>query len=187
MSYPKWLQIIKKNTDEIQVDKIRQETISVGEMAAGSPSVAAEKLTRILEQQKATTKILIVGDGTFSAKLSDYAIKMGQRLDCEIIALSVFDKHWRENRAPEEAETAHFMKRSELGAAAFTNKAVSAGVKSCQLVQIGAREDVVDLVVKEIAGIRYVLSEPDDNLEKEQSEQIQLPVIDTTGTKLQTK
>lgn len=185
MSYPNWLKIIHKKNEAIHVGKVRQESIDAGEMAAASPSTAAEKLARIIDQRDATAKILVVGDGTFSAKLSDYAIKMGQRLDCEVIALSVFDRHCQENRAPGESETAHFMNRSELGAAAFADKAASGGVKFHQLARLGARDMVVDQVVKEIAGIRYVLSEPDEQSAEEHSGRVQLPVLDTTGPKLQ--
>jgi hypothetical protein len=184
MSYLNWLKILHNKNEDIQVGKVRQESIDAGEMAAASPSAASEKLGRIIEQQNAAAKILVVGDGAFSAKLSDYAIKMGQRLDCEIVALSVFDKHCRERRDPDESEKVHFMKRSELGATSFADKAVSSGVKFYQLAKIGAREGVIDQVVKEIAGIRYVLSEPNDRVTEELSGQVQLPVIDTTGSKL---
>ena len=181
MSYLNWLKILHNKNEDIQVGKVRQESIDAGEMAAACPTAASEKLGRIIEQQNAAAKILVVGDGAFSAKLSDYAIKMGQRLDCEIVALSIFDKHCHENRAPDEIEKTHFMKRSELGATNFADKAVSNGVKFYQLAKIGAREGVIDQVVKETAGIRYVLSEPSDGVTEEHSGQVQLPVIDTTG------
>lgn len=184
MSYSNWLKIVRMKKEHIHIGKVRQESIEAGEMAAGSPSAASEKLARIIEQRNATAKILVVGDGAFSAKLSDYAIKMGQRLDCEIVALSVFDKHCKERRDPGESEKAHFIQRSELGATSFADKAVSNGIKFCQLARIGTRESVVDQVVKEIAGIRYVLSEPDDGTAEEHSDRVQLPVIDMTGSKL---
>lgn len=184
MSYPKWLKIIPKKDEDIHINKVKQESIDAGEMASGSPSAATEKLARIIEQRDAVAKILVVGDGLFSQKLSDYAIKMGQRLDCEIVALSVFDKHCRERRDPDESEKVHFMKRSELGATGFADKAVSSGVKFYQLAKIGTREGIIAQVVKEIAGIRYVLSDPNDRITEEHSGQVQLPVIDTTGSKL---
>ena len=184
MSYLNWLKILHNKNEDIQVGKVRQESIDAGEMAAASPAAASEKLGRIIEQRNASAKILVVGDGAFSAKLSDYAIKMGQRLDCEIVALSIFDKHCQERRNPEEREKAHFIKRSELGTSSFADKAVSSGVKFYQLAKIGAREGVIDQVVKEIAGVRYVLSEPNDRMTEKHSGQVQLPVIDTTGSKL---
>lgn len=184
MLYPNWLKIVQRKKEEIHVGKVRQESIDDGAMAAGSPSLASDKLARIIEQRNATAKILVVGDGAFSAKLSDYAIKMGQRLDCEVVALSVFDKHCQEQRVPEESETAHFMKRSEIGAASFADKAVSSGVTFQQLARIGVRDAVVEQVVKEIAGIRYVLSEPDDDTAEEQGSCLPLPVADTSGSKL---
>ena len=184
MLFPNWLKIIQKKNEEIHVGKVRQESIDAGEMAAGSPTEATRKLARIIEQRDATAKILVVGDGAFSAKLSDYAIKMGQRLDCEIVALSVFDRHCQERRDPGKGEKDHFMKRSELGGASFADKAASSGVKLYQLARVGARKGVVDQVVKEIAGIRYVLSEPDDGIAEEQSGRVQLPAIDTTGSRL---
>ena len=184
MSYLNWLKIIHRKNEDIQVGRVKPESIDAGEMASACPKAASEKLARIIEQQSATAKILVVGDGAFSAKISDYAIKMGQRLDCEIVSLSVFDRHCREHRNPDENEKVHFMKRSEMGTSNFADKAVSSGVKFHQLVKIGLRESVIDEVVKEIAGIRYVLSEPNDGITEEHSEQVQLPVIDTTGSKL---
>ena len=183
MPYPDWLKIIQNKNEVIHVDKVRQESIDEGEMAAGSPSTSAHKLTRIIEQRNATTKILVVGDGVFSAELSDYAIKMGQRLDCEIVALSVFDKHCQDHRDPCERETAHFMKRSELGATSFEDKAISGGVKFSQLARIGAREAVIDQAIKEFAGIRYVLSKPDAAKSEAYSDRVQMPVIETSGSK----
>jgi len=109
---------------------------------------------------------------------------MGQRLDCEIVALSIFDKHCRERRDPDESEKNHFIKRSELGAASFADKAVGAGIKFYQLTKIGEREVIVDQVVKEIAGIRYVLTEPDDSIKEELSGRVQLPAINTPWSKL---
>ena len=184
MSYPKWLKIIPKRDEDIQIDKVRQESIDAGEMAAGSPVEATEKLARIIEQRDATAKILVVGDGMFSKKLSDYAIKMGQCLVCEIVALSIFDKHCQENRDPGESEKAHFMKRSEFGAASFSDKAACSGIKFYQLTKIGEREVIMDQVVKEIAGIRYVLTEPDDRILEELDGRVQLPAIDTPWSKL---
>ncbi|MCK4838221.1 MAG: hypothetical protein KAS94_05420 [Desulfobulbaceae bacterium] len=183
MSCPNWLKIVQEKNDEIHVGKIRQESIDAGETAAGSPTAATRKMARIIEQREATAKILVVGDGAFSAKLSDYAIKMGQRLDCEIVALSVFDKHSPERKEEGEGEPSHFIKRSELGGARFADKAAGSGVKFYQLAKIGAKEIVVDQVVKEIAGIRYVLSEPDDGIAEEHSQRVQLPVIATPGSR----
>jgi hypothetical protein len=42
----------------------------------------------------------------------------------------------------------------------------------------------VDQVVKEIAGIRYVLTEPDDRIKEELSGRVQLPAINTPWSKL---
>lgn len=183
MSYPNWLKIVQEKKDEIHVGKVRQESIDAGETAAGSPTAATRKMARIVEQRNATAKILVVGDGAFSAKLSEYAIKMGQRLDCEIVALSVFDKHSQERKGDGEREQLHFVKRSEHGGARFADKAAGSGVKFYQIAKIGVKQGVVDQVVKEIAGIRYVLSEPDDGIAEEHSQRVQLPVIATTGSR----
>lgn len=181
MAYPNWLKIAPKKKADIQVGKVRPESIADGEMAAASPAAASEKLARIIEQRDAIAKILVVGDGAFSAKLTDYAIKMAQRLDCELVALSIFEKPGQEQRGPGESEKAHFMRRSELGAAAFADKAGSGGVKFHQLARIGVRAAVIEQVGREIAGIRYVLSEPEDDKAAPDSGYLQLPVIDTTS------
>lgn len=184
MSYPKWLKIVQKENEEIHVAKVRPEVIGSGEMAAGAPSEASRKLARIMEQRDATAKILVVGDGTFSAKLADYAIKMGQRLDCEIVALSIFVGGNRKESGAAEGGKGHFLKRAELGGSGFADKAAFCGVKCHQLVKVGSREKIVDRVVREIAGIRFVLSEPDQAVAEEHGGRIQLPVIDTPGSKL---
>ena len=184
MSYHNWLKILSKKNDAIHIDKVPQESLGSEEMACGAPSVAAEKLARILEQQKATAKILVVGDGAFSAQLSDYAIRMGQRLDCEVVALSIFDKSSQQNNAQKADEAEHFKKRATLGASRFADKTISSGVKFSQLSRTGTKEIVIDQAVREIAGIRYVLTEPDALVDEELSEHVQLPVIETTGSNI---
>jgi hypothetical protein len=181
MSYHNWLKIVPRNTDEIQAGKVSRKSIRKRAAAVESPPDTAARQDRILEQQQATAKILVVGDGSFSAKLTDYAIKMGQRLDCEIVALSVFDKHCREGRDPGKEETAHFIKQSDLAATSFADKAASGGVKFYQLARVGTKESVVDQVVQEILGIRYILSEPDEAATEEHDEKAQLPAVNTTG------
>lgn len=177
MAYPNWLKIIKNKSDKIHVGKIKPESIDFGEMASGSPSQAADKLSRILDQRNATTKILVVSDGVFSAKISEYAIKMGQRLDCEIVALSLFEA----SSQVDECEQAHFLKRAEMGGSNFGHKAANAGIKLQKLERVGTKKKVVNQVVKEIAGIRYVLSEPDTYRTTEQfSGCFQGSVVDDT-------
>jgi len=122
--------------------------------------------------QGAPARILVIGNGSFSGRLTDYAVRMGQRLDCEIVALSVYER----GPGDGEREEALFRKRSSLGASAFADKAMGAGVKFHWLVRTGGRREVADQVVREVAGIRYVLSEPDD-----EDGGSRLPVISTTG------
>jgi|GEM_PF-561143 len=186
MSYHNWLKIISKNTDKIQVGKVSRQSIDKKTASVGSPSKGGVRQTPILEQQQATAKILVVGDGSFSAKLTDYAITMGQRLDCEIVALSVFDNQNKNKGELDEHEKSLFFERSKLDAEWFANKAANyGGVKFTQLSRIGQRAAVIDQVVKEISGIRYVLTEPEAEIEEENGERAQLSVIDTADKKLQ--
>ena len=184
MSYPDWLKITPKKKEKIHVDKVRAQEIDPGEMAAGSPSAASRKMARIIAQRDATAKILVVGDGVFSAKLADYAIKMGQRLDYEIVALSVFTNCSPKRFGSEETENNHFLKRAELGAASFADKATSGGIKLHQFAKVGTVENVVEQIVKEVAGIRFVLSEPDTAGQEGYSSLVQLPMIDITGPEI---
>jgi hypothetical protein len=184
MSYPDWLKITPKKKGMIHVGKVRPQEIDPGEMAAGSPSAASRKMARIIEQRDATAKILVVGDGVFSAKLADYAIKMGQRLDYEIVALSVFTKCSPKGCGSGESDKNHFLKRAELGAASFAERATFSGIKLHQFAKIGTMENVVAKIVKEVAGIRFVLSEPDIAKLEVYSGLVQLPVIDTTGPEI---
>lgn len=184
MSYPDWLKITPRKKEKIHVGKVRPPEIDQGEMAAGSPSAASRKMARIIEQRDATAKILVVGDGVFSAKLADYAIKMGQRLDYELVALSVFSKCSPKGCDAGESEKNHFLKRAELGAASFADKAAASGIKLHQFAKVGPMENVVAQIVKEVAGIRFVLSEPDTAVPEGYSGLVQLPLIDTSGSEI---
>ena len=185
MSYHNWLKIVPKNTDRIQGGTMSRESVAEKAMAADRPSKAAVRLARMLEQRQATAKILVVGEGLFSEKLADYAITMGQRLDCEIVALSVFDNRFHATDCPDGCGKGGFPDRNELDVCAFADKAASyGGVKFSQLSRVGRKEAVIDQVVAEIDGIRYILSEPAAQVEEEHDGRAQLPVIGTTGEKI---
>ncbi|MDD3814734.1 MAG: hypothetical protein PHZ02_08810, partial [Desulfocapsaceae bacterium] len=89
MGFTDWFALGLKKTKQVNVKKIKEESVDMGVMAAGSLTSGADILARMVDQRNSPTKVLMVQDGEYTAQVTDYAMKMAQRLDCEIIALDV--------------------------------------------------------------------------------------------------
>lgn len=83
----------RKAGDTIEIGKEDPMTSQeVEDMATKNLADNSQSLTQMSAQQSTATKILTVQDGDHSTVLVDYAVKMAQKLDCEIIALDVTDE-----------------------------------------------------------------------------------------------
>lgn len=181
MEFLKWLKSGKNKKKDVRVKKLQEESIDIGEMAAGHPTGAAAAIRRMMEQKNGPTKILVVGDGRYSSKLSDYSLKMAQRLDCEIVALNVSDAPLQYTGERKETETALFYEKAESNIAKFTEQADAMGVIVEYVTVIGDQEKAISELSAKDPTIRYVLTEPEYQGEEGR---VQIPVFDLACSRL---
>jgi len=184
MGFINWIRFSRKKSSEIKVTKIKKKNIDVGEMAAGNQTAGASALEQMLAQKNASTKILVVQDGDYMHQVTDYALKMAQRLDCEIIALDVTDGPLQFSGDRKERESNRFQERARLSAANFALQAKSQGVSLNHIIEIADPEEVVARLSAEDVGIRYVLTKPDQESLRANQERPQVPVYDLNCSRL---
>ncbi len=160
MGFTDWLGLGKKKNKGVDVQKIKKQSVDMGAMATGSSS-AVEALGRMVDQNTAPAKILMVQDGEYMPQVTDYALRMAQRLDCEIIALDVTDKplHFSGDRMQRESN--RFIDMAKQNAERFTIQAQAQGIQVQHIIDIAKPEAVIARVSATDAGIRYVLSKPE--------------------------
>ena len=135
-------------------------------------------------EQDTTTKILTVQDGDHSSPLVDYAVKMAQKLDCEIIALDVTEEPLNFTCERWEREIGRFQQRARRNAETLQLKAEAMGVKCRHVVEIGNQEQIIKALSKEDAGIRYVLLKPAQEFVNADRRQARVPVVDLNCSSL---
>ena len=175
-----WLNLGRKKNKEVIVKKIKEKSIDPGAMAAGSPSEAA----RAINQMMAPTKVLMVQDGEYMPQVTNYALKMAGRLNSEIIALDVTDKPLQFSGERKARESERFMELAKKNAEAFTAKAKDQGIKVQHIMDIGDPEEVMARVGADDAGIRYVLSKPEEGTIDVEQEHAHIPVFDIRCSRL---
>jgi hypothetical protein len=183
MGFTDWFALGIKNNKEVKVQKIKEQSIEMGAMAAGRPSEATSALARLMAQKNTPTKVLMVQDGEYSKQVTDYALKMAGRLDCEIIALDVTNKPLQFTGDRKIRETDRFLDISRKNANIFTSQAMAQGIKVEHIMNVGVPEDIIASVSAADAGIRYVLSKPENETTVAQ-EQAHVPVFDLHCSRL---
>lgn len=178
-----WMKFGKKNQD-VNVTKIKNQTTELREMAAGNQTAVNEGLSRIMQQKNAVPKILMVQDGDYLSQVTDYAIKMAQRLDCEIVALDVSSVPLQFSGERKERESTRFLEKAKQNAAQFALHAQELGVKMQHIVEIADQEEVIAKLSAADAGIRYVLTKPEATNSSIKQEQSQVPVYDLNCSRL---
>ena len=184
MGFTDWLTLGMKKNKKVKIQKIKEESVDMGAMAAGSPSAAAEALARMVDQKNAPTKVLMVQDGEYLKQVTGYALKLAQRLDCEIIALDVTDRPLQFTGDRRARETDRFMTMARKSAEEFTLQAQASGVKVEHIMEISDPEEVIARVSEDNAGIRYVLSKPEEASLRVDQERAHVPVIDLRCSRL---
>jgi hypothetical protein len=179
-----WMGLGRKKKSDVRVTKIKSAAIDPGEMAAGNQTAAANALKQMMAQRTATTKILMVQDGDHLTQVTDYALKMAQRLDCEIIALDVSDRPLQFSGERKERERNRFQEKSRQNAVSFALQAESQGVNIHHVMEIAVPEEVIARLSAEDAGIRYVLTKPDQESIRANQERPQVPVYDLNCSRL---
>jgi hypothetical protein len=135
-------------------------------------------------EQDSTTKILTVQDGDHSTMLVDYAVKMAQKLDCEIIALDVTEEPLNFTGERREREIGRFQQRARKNAQTLCLKAEAMGVRCRHLVEIGNQEQIIKALSRDDAGIRYVLLKPAQEYVTADRRQARVPVVDLNCSSL---
>ncbi len=184
MGFTDWFGLAIKKNKDVDVKKVKKQSVDMGAMAAGSPSGAAEILGRLIDQQNAPTKVLMVQDGEYMPQVTDYALKMAQRLDCEIIALDVTDKPLQFSGDRKARESDRFIEMARQNAEKFISQAVAHGIKVVHIMDIANPEEVVARVSTADAGIRYVLSKPEGDTATADQKRPHVPVFDLRCSRL---
>lgn len=175
----------KKNKTGISVRKVnKQKSVNIGEMAAGNLTATAQSLSAAMDQQHPSIKILAVQDGVHSDVLTDYAVKMAHKLDCEIVALDVSEEPLSYQGERRKRETTRFFERAQRSADIIQMKAEAMGVKCAHIVQIGNEEEIIKALSQEDRSIRYVLSKPEQEQLGDQKRKARVQVFDLTASRL---
>ncbi len=178
MGFTDWLTLGMKKNKQVTVKKVKVVSVDMEGMAAGNQSAAASVLARMIEQGSAPTKVLMVQDGDYMTQVTDYAMKMAQRLDCEIIALDVTEKPLQFTGERRTRESDRFMEMARMNVAKFTAQALACGIKVEHIMDISDPEEAIARVSAADAGIRYVLSKPDKDAVRIDQERVHVPVYD---------
>ena len=171
-----WMKSGKKG--DVNVTKVADQTVEMGEMASGNQVAANAALDRMMAQKAATTKILMVQDGDYMPQVTEYALKMAQRLDCDVVALDVTEEPLHFSGDRRESESAKFMEKATKSGEAFIKQAEAVGVSVQHVMEVAETEEVISRLSAEDAGIRYVLTKPDLDTPRQDQEQTQVPVFD---------
>jgi len=184
MGFTDWFRLATKKNKDVDVQKIKKQSVDMGAMAAGSPSAAAEALGRMVDQNNAPTKVLMVQDGDYLPQVTEYALKMAQRLDCEIIALDVTEQPLQFSGDRKQRESDRFVDMAKQNAERFTIQATAMGIKVEHIMDIAKPEEVVARVSAADAGIRYVLSKPEGQTATADQQRPHVPVFDLRCSRL---
>lgn len=162
---------------DVNVTKVKKESIDIGMQASGNMKEATNALSKLLDQSKALSKVLMVQEGTYNEKVIEYACKLSQRLDCGIIALDVLEVSKEFNMDRKSREVARFVDISNKNYSTFKTRVEAKGIKVEHITKVGAIDEVIANLQEKDVGIRYVLSAP-----TEKSSHI--PVYDLACSKL---
>ncbi|WP_456385121.1 hypothetical protein [Desulfolithobacter sp.] len=120
-----------------------------------------EKLLSMDEVRKTVPKILVVGGDSFSEPLMEYALKMAQRLDFEIISLNIGEDMLTLSGTEREQEEVRFYERAKSSAADFAEQGRKMSVNVTSVIDINEKKKAIAEMEKQDSSIRYILSEPE--------------------------
>lgn len=148
-------------------------------IAAFAEAGEHETACSMIAPKKPTRKILVIGhEEGFSDQLSEYALDMAKRLNFELVALNTTSAPLALSAEKREAAMAAFRENAQVNAAVLQEKAESNGITFTHLVEIANREEVIEKLHGEDAGLRYVLTEPDPTVARKRESRVAIPVFD---------
>ena len=183
MTFLNWFKSGKGKNESVNVAKIKEEAVLPGAMASAGPVAAAQAMAAMVDQASSPTKILMVQDGDYSQKVTEYALKMAQRLDCDIVALDVTDIPLQFSGERKDREINRFYERAGKSAETFSLQADAMGISTKHVMKVGDQENHIAELSKQEAGIRYVLTKPEQDSVQATDEQ-PLPVYDIKCSRL---
>jgi hypothetical protein len=175
MALYNWFKSNRNSEQDVQVVKLPEQYIEMGEMASAHPTGAAASIKRMMAQTNGPAKILVVGDGRYSKKLRDYSLKMAQRLDCEIVALNMSEPALPFAGPGAGAGNGMFAEIPVGNLDQFMEQSQVMGVNIMPVMESGAPENVITRLSEQDPAIRYVLTEPDFEGDNEIGE---MPILD---------
>lgn len=184
MKFTDWFALGLKTNKQVNVKRIKEESVDMGVMAAGSLTSGADILARMVDQRNSPTKVLMVQDGEYAAQITDYAMKMAQRLDCEIVALDVTAKPLQFSGDRRTREIDRFMEMARMNAAKFIMQAMDCGIKVEHVMDVSDPQEAIARVSAADAGIRYVLSKADEAAVRADRKHSHVPVVDLRCSRL---
>ncbi|MDD3815587.1 MAG: hypothetical protein PHZ02_13190, partial [Desulfocapsaceae bacterium] len=105
-------------------------------------------------------------------------------LDCEIIALDVTAKPLQFTGDRRTREVDRFMEMARMNAAKFTMQAMDCGIKVEHVMDVSDPQEAIARVSAADAGIRYVLSKPDEATVRANRKHSHVPVVDLRCSRL---
>jgi hypothetical protein len=184
MGITSWFKFGKNKQQNVNVEKIKTQSIGHGSMAAGNSTATADSLSKMIDQEQSIAKVLMVQDGEYSQQVTEYALKMAQKLDCQIIALDVTDNPLQFTGERKDREIERFYERAQNEVKEFIIKAKSKGITVVHKMEIDNPEKTIARLSKEDAGIRYVLTKPEQSEVRSESDRVQIPVFDLNCSRL---
>ena len=115
----------------------------------------------MVEVKKTVPKILVVSGESFSRPLMEYALKMAQRLDFEIISLNVNEEILSLSGVERERAEARFYEQAKRSAADFAGQGREMNVRVSSIIDVNDKQQAITELEEQEPAIRYILSEPD--------------------------
>ena len=170
----------KNKKDQVNVAKSKTSMLLDTATAAAFAEAGEHETARsIITPTKQTRKILVIGhEEGFSERLSNYALDMAKRLDFELVALNVTSAPLALSGDKREAAIAAFMEGAQQSGTELKEKAAANNIVFTHRIEIAHREEVVEKLHGEDAGLRYVLTEPDPEVAQKQKDRVAIPVFD---------
>ncbi len=113
--------------------------------------------------EKESPKLLVVVGTELPDKLGEYALKMAERLDLEIIVLFVDEENTWENKKQHRREVERFESRIEGAAAEFSTLAWKSAVSVTTVVDVNSKDSAVSQIQEQEPGIRFILTDSQDD------------------------
>lgn len=183
MGFIDWFALGMKKNKQIQAKRVKEASVHMEAMAAGSLTSAADTLARMVDQRNAPPKLLMVQDGEYTAQVTEYAMKMAQRLDCEIVALDVTDKPLQFGGDRRTREIDRFMGTARTNVEKFICKAKACGVKVEHVMEISDPQEAIARLSAADAGIRFVLTKPEGTAVRLRDDRLASPDVRKSNNK----